>query len=243
MSASLLKHSKVCFQRAKLLFLYKRPDQRFSHRWELRSKSDYFQWNPPFSTCQLTMSLPLCPPWKSSPFWHNGGWMCIIAFTAIYSRRKEAHPTPTLLPPSVIFFSLKKNLGHMPQRNAKCFNSFAPFLSSCHLQGLSLCPEVICSGWTIKAIMVAACFPIMRRNDWQQRDSAEVEGHLASIYLIWKHFFFIGIHSSNKSQTNWSDYLLEILFFYLFCLNIQVFMWHFSITFLTFLGRALVCHS
>lgn len=98
----------------------------------------------------------------------------------------------------------------MPQRNAKCFNSFAPFLSGCHLQGLSLCPEVICSGWTIKAIMVAACFPIMRRNDWQQRDGARVEGHLASIYLISKHFPFIGIHSSNKSQTNRSDYLLQI---------------------------------
>ncbi len=155
------------------------------------------------------MSVPLCLPWKSSPFWHNGGWMCIIAFTAIYSWRKEAHPTPTLLP--FLIFFLKKNLGHMPQRNVKCFNSFAPFLSGCHLQGFSLCPEVICSGWTIKAIMVAACFPIMRRDDWQQRDGAGVEGHLASIYLIWKHFFlFIGIHSCNKTQTNWSDYVLEI---------------------------------
>lgn len=54
------------------------------------------------------MSLPLCDPWKSSPFWHNGGWMCIIAFTAIYSRGKEAHPTPTLLPPSLIFFLWRK---------------------------------------------------------------------------------------------------------------------------------------
>lgn len=176
---------------------------------EPRSKSDYFQWNPPFSTCQLTMSVPLCLPWKSSPFWPNGGWMCIIAFTAIYSRRKEAHPTPTLLPPFLIFFLWRKNLGHMPQRNAKCFNSFAPFLSACHLQGLSLCPEVICSGWTIKAIIVVACFPIMRSDDWQQRDGAEVEGHLASIYLIWKQFF-IHCHSSNKTQTKWSDYLLEI---------------------------------
>lgn len=105
---ALLKHSKLWFQRAKLLFVNKRPDQRFSHRWEPRSKSDYFQWNPPFSTCQLTMSLPLCCPWKSSPFWDNGGWMCIIAFTAIYSGTKKAYPTPTLLPPFLIFFLWRK---------------------------------------------------------------------------------------------------------------------------------------
>ena len=114
---ALLKHSKLCFQRAKLLFLHKRPDQRFSHRWEPRSKSDYFQWNPPFSTCQLTMSVPLCLPWKSSPFWHNGGWMCIIAFTAIYSWRKKAHPTPTLLPsPYFIFLFFEEKSGpHAPE--------------------------------------------------------------------------------------------------------------------------------
>ena len=91
---ALLKHSKLCFQGPKLLFLHKRLDQRFSHRWEPRSKSDYFQWNPPFSTCQLTMSVPLCRPWKSSPFWHNGGSMCIIASTAIYSWRKRGAPHP-----------------------------------------------------------------------------------------------------------------------------------------------------
>lgn len=127
-----------------------------------------------------------------------------------WDEKGTPHPhTPSSFP---YIFSLKKNLGHMPQRNAKCFNSFAPFLSGCHLQGLSLCPEVICSGWTIKAIMVAACFPIMNRDDWQQRDSVGVEGHLASIYLIWKHFSFIGIHSTNKIQTNWSHYLHEIFF-------------------------------
>lgn len=111
---ALLKHSKLCFQRAKLLFLHKRPDQRFSYRWELRSKSDYFQRNPPFSTCQLTMSVPLCLPWKSFPFWHNGGWMHIIAFTAIYSCRRDAHPTPTLLP-SFPFFFLEKSGPHAPE--------------------------------------------------------------------------------------------------------------------------------
>ncbi len=95
-STSSTETFKALFPRAKLLFLHKRPDQRFSHRCEPHSKSDYFQWNPPFSTCQLTMSVPLCLPWKSSPFWYNGGWMCIIAFTAIYSWWKEAHPTPTL---------------------------------------------------------------------------------------------------------------------------------------------------
>lgn len=103
----------------------------------------------------------------------------------------------------------------MPQRNAKCFNSFAPFLSGCHLQGLSLCPEVICSGWTIKAIMVAACFPIMRIDDWQHRDSAGVGGHLASIYMIWKQFFpSLASTPVTKYKTNWSDYLHEI-----FCLK------------------------
>lgn len=103
--------------------------------------------------------------------------------------RGTPHPhTPSSR--SLSFFFLKENLGHMPQRNAKCFNSFAPFLSGCHLQGFSLCPEVICSGWTIKAIMVASCFPIMSRDDWQQRDGAGVEGHPASIYLIWRHSFF-----------------------------------------------------
>lgn len=60
---SLLKHSKLCLRRTKLLFPHKRSDQRFSHRIECRTKSDYFQWNPPFSTCQLTMSMPLCPLW------------------------------------------------------------------------------------------------------------------------------------------------------------------------------------
>lgn len=135
---------------------------------------------------------------------------CVLLLLLPFILEGKRH-TPPHTPSSFSYiFSLKKNLGHMPQRNAKCFNSFAPFLSGCHLQGLSLCPEVICSGWTIKAIMAAACFPIMRRNDWQQRDGAGVEGHLASIYLIWKHFPFIGIHSSNKSQTNSSDYLLEI---------------------------------
>lgn len=40
-----------------------------------------------------------------------------------------------ILPPHSFHpcFFLKKNLGHMPHRNAKCFNSFAPFLSGCHL--------------------------------------------------------------------------------------------------------------
>lgn len=90
----------------------------------------------------------------------------------------------------------------MPQRNAKCFNSFAPFLSGCHLQGFFLCPEVICSGWTIKAIMVAACFSIMRRDDWQHGDDAGVEGHLASIYLIWKHFFFLFLCSLTYAITH-----------------------------------------
>lgn len=91
--------------------------------------------------------------------------MCIIAFTAIYSMRKKAHPTPSLFPSFLIFFFFEEKSGPHAQRNAKCFNSFAPFLSGCHLQGLSLCPEVICSGWTIKAIMAAACFPIMKRDD------------------------------------------------------------------------------
>lgn len=42
--------------------------------------------------------------------------MCIIAFTAIYSRRKEAHPTPTLLPPFLIFFFFEEKSGpHAPE--------------------------------------------------------------------------------------------------------------------------------
>lgn len=102
----------------------------------------------------------------------------------------------------------------MPQRNAKCFNSFAPFLSGCHLQGFFLCPEVICSGWTIKAIMAAACFSIMRRDDWQHGDDAGVEGHLASIYLIWKHFFFffVFINLCNKTQTDHTIIYLRLFF-------------------------------
>lgn len=122
---------------------------------------------------------------------------------------KRHTPPPHSFP---YIFSLKKNLGHMPQRNAKCFNSFAPFLSGCHLQGLSLCPEVICSGWTIKAIMAAACFPIMKRDDWQQRDGVGVEG--TWIQFIWSENIFF-IHLSNKTQTNSSGYLFGIFFFFL----------------------------
>lgn len=42
--------------------------------------------------------------------------MCIIAFTAIYSTRRVAQPSP--LAPSFltcIFFSFRRNLGHMPR--------------------------------------------------------------------------------------------------------------------------------
>lgn len=85
----------------------------------------------------------------------------------LFLKQRKKHISPLL---SIFFFILWRNLGHMPLRNAKCFNLFPPFLSGCHLQGLFLCPEVICSGWTIKAIIVEARFPIMRGDDWQQRD-------------------------------------------------------------------------
>lgn len=188
------------------------------------------------------MSAPLSPPWKRSPFWHDGGWMCISAFITTFIPGPKRHPPiSTLLPPFPYIFSLKKNLGHMPQRNAKCFNSFPPFLSGCHLQGLSLCPEVICSGWTIKAIMVAACFSIMRGDDWQQRDGAGVEGHLASIYLIWKHFF----HSLASTQTTKHKQTGQIISFRFllnkkYCSKFSI--KSFSITFLTFLGKVIEWH-
>lgn len=134
----------------------------------------------------------------------EAGCVLLLLLQFILGGRGTPHPHTSS---STFFFFFKKNLGHMPQRNAKCFNSFAPFLSGCHLQGFSLCPEVICSGWTIKAIMVAACFSIMRRDEWQQRDGAGVEGHLASIYLIRKHFFlslassYVTKKKQKKTQT------------------------------------------
>lgn len=54
--------------------------------------------------------------------------------------------------------------------------------------------------------MVAACFPIMKRDDWQQRDGAGVEG--TWLQFIWSENIFF-VHLSNKTQTNSSDYLFE----------------------------------
>lgn len=124
---------------------------------------------------------------------------CVLLLLLPFIRGGKRHTPPPHSFPYI--FSLKKNLGHMPQRNAKCFNSFAPFLSGCHLQGLSLCPEVICSGWTIKAIMAAACFPIMKRDDWQQRDGVGVEG--TWIQFIWSEniFFFSSTWVTKHKQT------------------------------------------
>lgn len=42
--------------------------------------------------------------------------------------------------------------------------------------------------------MLAACFSIMRGDDWQRRDGVGVEGHLASIHLISKHFIYLFIY-------------------------------------------------
>lgn len=143
--------------------------------------------------------------------------MHITAFTAVCLWKKVALSTPTF-PPS-LFFPMK-NLGHMPQRNAKCFNSFAPFLSGCHLWGFSLCPEVICSGWTIKAIMVAACCSIIRWDDWQQRGGAGVEGHWASIYLIWKYF----IHEEPLVYKKKNGLIISLRF--LWTNNIYSILWY-----------------
>lgn len=95
-----------------------------------------------------------------------GGCVLLHLLLHLFLKQRKKH----IFPPTLYFFFLWRNLGHMPLRNAKCFNLFPPFLSGCHLQGLFLCPEVICSGWTIKAIIVEARFPIMRGDDWQQRD-------------------------------------------------------------------------
>lgn len=95
-----------------------------------------------------------------------GGCVLLHLLLHLFLKQRKKHISPPTL---YIFFFLWRNLGHMPLRNTKCFNLFPPFLSGCHLQGLFLCPEVICSGWTIKAIIVEARFPIMRGDDWQQR--------------------------------------------------------------------------
>lgn len=106
-----------------------------------RSKSDYFHWDPPFSTCHLTVSLPLCSPWRKPSIFviMEPGEGCIIAFTAIYFRSKRdttAPPSITSSPPYIyiyfffLFLWRKKKLGHTPQRNTECFNSFTPFFLS-----------------------------------------------------------------------------------------------------------------
>lgn len=111
-SVALMKHSKLCFQRAKLLFLYKRPDQRFSYRWELRSKSDYFQRNPPFSTCQLTMSVPLCHPWKALHFGiMEAGCILLLLLPFILAGEMHTLPPHSFRP----FFKKEKSGPHAPE--------------------------------------------------------------------------------------------------------------------------------
>lgn len=57
-------------------------------------------------------------------------YYCFYCHLFLQGKKESGTPHPHTPSSPYIFsssFFLEKNLGHMPQRNAKCFNSFAPF--------------------------------------------------------------------------------------------------------------------
>lgn len=162
-----------------------------------RSKSDYFHWDPPFSTCHLTVSLPLCSPWRKPSIFviMEPGEGCIIAFTAIYFRSKRdttAPPSITSSPPYIyiyiFFYSFeeKKNWATRPRGTQSALIHSHLFF---FLQGLSLYPQVICSGRAIKAITVASLSLLLWAQMSDNGSATSERGHSDSIYPIRKHGF------------------------------------------------------
>lgn len=131
--------------------------------------------------------------------WHNGGWMCIIAFTAISSMKREAHPTPSLLLLFFPFFSFERNLGHMPRGTQSA-------LIHSHLFSLAAISKasLYAQKWFAQAGPSKQLWQwpvsLLWREMTDNRRLCGGGGHFALVYLIWKLFFFHPLEGQNTSK-------------------------------------------